>query len=67
MEPILTKFVRQPGSYTLDFYVQHEGYEALRKALAMTPDALIEEVKKSGLRGRGGGSIWMPRFCCATR
>jgi NADH-quinone oxidoreductase subunit F len=79
MEPILTKFVRQPGSYTLDFYVQHEGYEALRKALAMTPDALIEEVKKSGLRGRGGagfptGMKWQfvdkkssnPRYICCN-
>jgi NADH-quinone oxidoreductase subunit F len=79
MDPILTKFVRQPGSYTLDFYVQHEGYEALRKALAMTPDALIEEVKKSGLRGRGGagfptGMKWQfvdkkssnPRYICCN-
>src|SRR3954453_20243885 len=57
MEPILTRFVREPGSYTLDFYVQHQGYEAFRKALSMTPDALIDEVKKSGLRGRGGAGF----------
>ena len=31
MEPILTKYIREPNGYTLDFYVKHEGYEALRK------------------------------------
>src|SRR4051812_44079112 len=79
MEPILTRFVREPGSYTLDFYVQHQGYEAFRKALTMTPDALIDEVKKSGLRGRGGagfptGMKWQfvdkkspnPRYICCN-
>ncbi|HWG84036.1 MAG TPA: NAD(P)H-dependent oxidoreductase subunit E, partial [Deinococcales bacterium] len=35
-------------------YVAHGGYEALKRALTMTPDAVIEEVFKSGLRGRGG-------------
>ena len=33
MEPLLTKYVREPNSFTLDFYLQHEGYEALKKAL----------------------------------
>jgi NADH-quinone oxidoreductase subunit F len=79
MEPILTTFIREPGSYTLDFYLQHQGYEALRKALTMTPDAIIEEVKKSGLRGRGGagfptGMKWQfvdkksnkPRYICCN-
>ena len=27
-EPVLTRYVKEPGSYTLDFYVQHGGYEA---------------------------------------
>jgi NADH-quinone oxidoreductase subunit F len=79
MEPILTPRVREPHSYTLDFYRRHEGYEALRKALTMTPDAVIEEVKKSGLRGRGGagfptGMKWQfvdkkspkPRYICCN-
>src|SRR6266566_3721042 len=57
MEPILTKYVREPNSFTLDFYLQHEGYEGLKKALAMTPDAVIEVVKASGLRGRGGAGF----------
>jgi NADH-quinone oxidoreductase subunit F len=56
-EPVLTRYVKEPGSYTLDFYVQHGGYEAMRKAVAMTPEAIIDELKKSGLRGRGGAGF----------
>jgi len=56
-EPVLTRYVKEPGSYTLDFHVQHGGYEAMRKAVAMTPDAIIDELKKSGLRGRGGAGF----------
>ena len=39
MEPILTRFVREPHAYTIDSYLTRQGgYEGLRKALAMTPD-----------------------------
>ncbi len=37
-----------------DVYIANGGYGAYRKALTMTPDQVIEEVKRSGLRGRGG-------------
>ena len=37
MEPILTKHVREPNSYTLEFSLKHQAYEGLRKALGMTP------------------------------
>jgi len=37
----------------LDCYVRNGGYEVLRKALQRKPEELVEEVKKSGLRGRG--------------
>ncbi len=57
MEPLLTPHVREPNSFTLDFYLAHEGYEGLRKALALTPDQVIEMVKVSGLRGRGGAGF----------
>ncbi len=40
--------------HQLDVYEQHGGYAALKKAITMKPDDVIEEVKKSGLRGRGG-------------
>ena len=57
MDPILTKHVREPNSFTLDFYLQHNGYEALKKALTLKPDQIIEMVKASGLRGRGGAGF----------
>ena len=57
MEPILTRYVREPHAYTLDFYLKHEGYEGLRKALAMKPEQVIEIVKASGLKGRGGAGF----------
>jgi len=57
MDPILTKYVREPNSFTLDFYLAHEGYDALKVALAKKPDEIIEMVKASGLRGRGGAGF----------
>ncbi len=40
---------------SIEQYISRDGYEALRKVLsAMSPDEVIEEVKRSGLRGRGG-------------
>jgi len=57
MDPILTKYVREPNSFTLDFYLQHEGYAALKTALTKKPDEIIEMVKASGLRGRGGAGF----------
>ncbi len=41
----------------IDDYLEIGGYEALKKALAMTPDEIITEVEKSGLRGRGGAGF----------
>ena len=57
-QPVLTSHVNEPDSYTLDFYVKNlRGYEGLRKALAMKPNDIIEQVKASGLRGRGGAGF----------
>jgi NADH-quinone oxidoreductase subunit F len=41
----------------IDEYLLHDGYEALRKALSMTPEEVIEEILASGLRGRGGAGF----------
>src|SRR6266478_1189209 len=40
-----------------DVYRQHGGYAAVEKAFKMSPDQVTEEVKKSGLRGRGGAGF----------
>jgi NADH-quinone oxidoreductase subunit F len=57
-EPVLTNHVREPNSFTLDFYLQNaRGYEGLRKALTLKPNEIIEQVKASGLRGRGGAGF----------
>jgi len=42
---------------SLEDYIKLGGYDAIKKALTMSPDEVIDEVKKSGLRGRGGGGF----------
>jgi len=42
---------------SIDDYIEHGGYEALKKALAMTPEQIISELEISGLRGRGGAGF----------
>ncbi len=79
MEPILTKYVREPNSYTLEFSLKHQAYDGLRKALGMKPAEVIDLVKASGLRGRGGagfptGLKWqfvlkdspLPKYICCN-
>lgn len=47
-----------PDIHELEVYRKHGGFEAFRKAVTqMTPDEVTEEVKKSGLRGRGGAGF----------
>ena len=38
-------------------YISHGGYKGLQRALTLTPEAIVEEVTKSGLRGRGGAGF----------
>jgi len=57
-EPVLTRHVREANSFALDSYLkQSPGYEGLRKALTQRPGEIIEQVKASGLRGRGGAGF----------
>ncbi len=53
----LTKYRDVPGYDTMDVYLAHEGYNAARKALTMDQEAIINEIKISGLRGRGGAGF----------
>ncbi|HMW13292.1 MAG TPA: NADH-quinone oxidoreductase subunit NuoF [Chitinophagales bacterium] len=57
-EKLLLKYDHIPGINTLAVYRQHNGYKSLEKALkTLKPDEVVEEVKKSGLRGRGGAGF----------
>lgn len=56
-EKTLYKHVGIKDSWTLEYYLSHGGYNAVKKALAMTPEQVVEEVKRSGLRGRGGAGF----------
>ncbi|MFH1197827.1 MAG: NADH-quinone oxidoreductase subunit NuoF [bacterium] len=55
MEKILLPGI--PGYAQIETYLQYEGYNAARKAFKMNPDEIIDIVKKSGLRGRGGAAF----------
>ena len=57
LTPVLTKRWLSPDAWRLAVYEQLDGYAALRKALAARPDDLIQLVKDSGLRGRGGAGF----------
>lgn len=55
---LLLTHIDVPGIATYDVYRQKGGYRAVEKVLnGMTPDEVVEEVKKSGLRGRGGAGF----------
>ncbi len=56
-QPVLLANVELPESEKITTYLARGGYQALRLALAMTPEQVIEEVKASGLRGRGGAGF----------
>ncbi len=57
LTPVLTAHWDEPDAFTLAAYQRHGGYLALRKALSMSPGEIIQEVKDSGLRGRGGAGF----------
>lgn len=58
MEKVLLRNIEVQDSHTLTVYKSHGGYRALEKALReMSPEQAMEEVKASGLRGRGGAGF----------
>jgi len=57
---VLLDGIDEPGLNTIDVYERTGGYQAMRKALTeMDTDAVLEELKSSGLRGRGGAGFSM--------
>jgi NADH-quinone oxidoreductase subunit F len=57
LTPELTAFWDEPDSFTIAAYKRHGGYQALSKALAMQPDDVVQTMKDSVLRGRGGAGF----------
>ncbi len=57
LTPVLTQRWDQPDSFTRRAYEKAGGYKALRMALQRKPEDIIEAVKDSGLRGRGGAGF----------
>src|SRR4051812_26060097 len=59
--PLETKIVTRrfgvAGVDTLDGYLANGGFEGFKKALTMTPEQIVQELKDSGLRGRGGAGF----------
>jgi len=55
--PVLMEHVDLPTSWTIDTYLSKGGYQGIRKAVEMAPEALIKFVQDSGLRGRGGAGF----------
>ncbi len=54
---VVSKRFALEGSETLDVYLANDGFKAFLKAKQMTPEAIVEEVKTSALRGRGGAGF----------
>ena len=54
---LLTEHYDKEEFRTIKGYIMHDGYNVLKKALKMKPEEIIQTVKDSGLRGRGGAGF----------
>jgi NADH-quinone oxidoreductase subunit F len=78
MTQILFKNINMKDLHTMKVYEEQGGYQSLKKAFAQKPEEIVEAVKASGLRGRGGagfpaGLKWsflakdvFPRYLCCN-
>ncbi len=58
MEKVLFKYIDEPEQYRIDNYIKNGGYQAIEKVIRQhRPDEVIDIVKKSGIRGRGGAGF----------
>jgi len=57
MEKVLLRNTDREDSHTIDAYICAGGYRSLEKAVGMKPEEILDEVKRSGLRGRGGAGF----------
>ncbi|HSE98898.1 MAG TPA: NADH-quinone oxidoreductase subunit F, partial [Blastocatellia bacterium] len=57
MNNLLLVNIDRPGQTSIEKYRERGGYRALEKSLGMEQTAIIDEVKASGLRGRGGAGF----------
>ena len=65
MEKYLSRRVGQTDSQSIETYLADGGYASVRRVLggAMTPEQVLEEVKKANVRGRGGAGFSAGRSC----
>ncbi len=59
LKPLIFDRIDEPGLNTLSVYQRRGGYEALRKALDMTPEEVLGQINESAIRGRGGAGFQM--------
>ncbi len=57
LTPVFSRYWDDPQSWTLETYRRNDGYQGLEKALKMEPGEVLQTVKDSGLRGRGGAGF----------
>ncbi len=57
IEKVLCTNTDDPNQYLIETALKKGAYENLKKALSMTPDEVIDEVKASAIRGRGGAGF----------
>ena len=56
--PVISRLFGVKDSHKLEVYLAHDGYKGMERALKeLTPEQVVDEVKKSNLRGRGGAGF----------